>query len=229
MRLGVTLWKMETSQPADPPSVREIVHPKPDSQAESQAESWTPVRLPPGHTFQLGDKFQAGIESSRTGFIYVVNRALREDGSAGPAFLIFPTARIHGGDNRVWPGRLVRLPDRASTPPFWTFESARPDYAGELFILLFTPQPIPDLAPQEHALPLEDSGVASWNQRYGRGVNRVPFLTQALRLTPEEAAARDQGVQLVRTAPLPQVVYEGERAPDAGMLATMAIRVSQKP
>jgi len=107
MRIGITLWKMEPSKDSDPPSTREIVHPSAANQ--SGASTWTPVRLPADQEFRIGDTFQAGIETARNGFLYVINRTLRSDGSTAPAYLIYPTNRIHGGDNRVWPGRLIRF------------------------------------------------------------------------------------------------------------------------
>lgn len=225
MRLGLTLWKMEPSRDSDAPSVREIVHPPADGNRPLPSVSWTPVRLPSNQGFQLGDKFQAGVESSRTGYLYVVNRSLRTDGSMGPASLIYPSSRIRGGDNAVWPGRLIRLPDRDSNPPYWEFQSSRPDYAGEQIVLLLVPQRLDDMS---DGMTIGDETLSEWTRRFGNGVKPASQRSDSSRLTPAEAAARNDGTPLASSAPLPQVVFEAERSRDTGMLTVTTIRVRAK-
>lgn len=228
VQLGVTLWKMEPSQDSDPPSVREIVHPPPSGKSQTAHDDWTPVRLPSGAKFHMGDDFQVGVESSRTGFLYVINRSFRMNGSTGPARLIFPTNRIREGDNQIWPGRMIRLPERNSNPPYWEFDSNWPDYAGELLVVLLSPHPIEGIDSQEDSTPLADDMVADWARQLGKGVRLKSYQTPQLRLTLEEAAARNQGVQLSRTAPSPQFIFEASRGPDAAFLGTLKISVGAR-
>lgn len=121
VELGITQWKMEPSEPSDAPGVRDIVHPLDPSGSENRVTDWTPVRLPLDVNFRLGDYFQIGIESSRSGYLYVIDRPFYKNGSVGSPILVFPTKRINSGDNRIWPGKMVRLPDRTSDPPYWEF------------------------------------------------------------------------------------------------------------
>jgi hypothetical protein len=151
---------MEPSKDSDPSSVREVVHPQPSGLSQTEPKEWTPVRLPSGSMFHLGDYFQIGIESSRDGYLYIINRSFRTDGSTGPASLIFPTNRLRAGDNRIGHGTMVRLPDRESNPPYWEFNSQQPDYAGELLIVLLAPHPVKGFASKQDAIPVADYTVA---------------------------------------------------------------------
>jgi len=225
VRIGLTLWKMQPSQESDPPSVREIVHPAEAGSAPDQA--LTPVRLDRAARFELGDDFQVTVESSRSGYLYVINRTLFEGGSAGPASLLFPTPRIRGGDNRIWPGALIRLPDREARPPFWRFESSRPGYAGELLIVLLAPQPLEGVMPEPSGT-IAEATLAKWTAEYGGNVRSLVTDVASQPLTVEEAAARNGEGQLTRSAPLPGVLFEAERAANAPILLTYSIPVSSK-
>lgn len=225
LRLGVTIWKLEPSQGADPPAVRELVHPQTPAGGKGEPADWTPVRLQTGANLGLGDKIQVGIETSREGYLYVINRSSRKDGSVGPASLVFPTSRIHGGDNHIWPGRVIRLPDRDSRPPYWEIASSRPDYAGEVLLVILAPRPLDGVVAQEDALPIDTSRVDEWVRQWGKGVRSVSGESRQLRLTVEEARARDQGVLLTRAEPLPQTILEADGDPDAAVLASVSIPV----
>ena len=54
----------------------------------------------------IGQRVRLSIESARTGYLYVINRELYADGSTGEPYLIFPTTRLHRGDNKVTIGRI---------------------------------------------------------------------------------------------------------------------------
>jgi hypothetical protein len=228
VQLGVTLWKMQPSEDSDPPSIREIVHPPPTDKGASEPAEWTPVRLPEGGMFHREDRFQVGIEVSRTGYLYVVNRSFRKDGSTGPASLIFPTARIRGGDDQMWPGTIIRLPARTSKPPYWEFTSSRSDYSGELLEMLLAPQPLEGLAAIAEAAPIDDETLAAWEKQFGGGVLMKSYAGPQLRLTPEEAAARDQGAALGRTAPSPEFIFEADRSSNTAMFCRFRIPVGAK-
>jgi hypothetical protein len=226
--LGVTLWKMDKSRESDPVSIREIVHPSPAGNSGPEPAEWTPVRLPSDGVFRRGDCFQAGIESSRTGFLYVFNRSYRSDGSMGPANMIFPTRRIRSGDNRISPGELLRLPDSTSDPPYWQIQSERPDYAGELLIALLSPEPLADLTASGDVTPVADVMLSNRLGPAGNGVKMQTFDSGPLRLTVEEAAARERRAPLTRDAPPPQFLFEGKRGPRAPFSCTLRIPVSEK-
>jgi hypothetical protein len=228
VELGVTQWKMEPSEPSDPSGVRDIVHPAVPGPGNGPTD-WTPVRLPLDVNFRLGDFFQIGIESSRSGYLYVAARPLYKNGSGGDAKLLFPTKRINSGDNRIWPGRMVRLPARASEPPYWTFSTARPDYAGELVLFLLVSHPLKEVETPADVAPLDAQSLPAWEKEFGGGVRLQPYETTQRRLTLEEAAARNGSAQLTRAAPPPQFVCEAKRAAGAGLLCELKIPVGSKP
>lgn len=228
VELGLTQWKMEPSKASDPPGVREIVHPKSSSGAASHETEWTPVRLPLDVSFRLDDNFEIGIESSRSGYLYVVNRSYYKNASAGPAALIFPTRRIDSGDNRIWPGKMVRLPARTSDPPYWQFQSSRSDYAGELILILLVYHSLDGIAAEADTAPVDDRMVAAWEKEFGGGVSLKSYEAAQRRLTLEEAAARNGEAQLTRAAPPPQFICEAKRASGAGLLCTLKIPVGPK-
>jgi hypothetical protein len=225
VQVGVTLWKMQSSSDSDPPSVREIVHPHRPGHTETGTEQWTPVRIPDGSRFHKGEYFEVGIESSRKGFLYVFNRSYRNDGSLGPASMIFPTNRIRSGENQVWPGELLRLPDRNSDPPYFEFASERSDYAGELLMVLLSPDPIQDLPTGQDSLPVADEALSFWSTNAGKDVRLRNFDTPQLRLTTEEAASRDGLAPLTRAAPLPEFLFEAKRNANAAFFCTLKIPV----
>lgn len=70
------------------------------------AGAWKAVD--PGHVFQGGDRVRFRFKSSRTGFLYVVNR-----GTSGTESTLFPNDQ-GGGDNRVEAGREYEIPGQGS-------------------------------------------------------------------------------------------------------------------
>ena len=55
------------------------------------------------------------IESPRSGFLYVIDREQYADGSTSDPYLIFPTQKIHAGNNAVSPGKVIELERQWST------------------------------------------------------------------------------------------------------------------
>ena len=95
------------------------------------------------------------------------------------ASMIFPTNRIRSGENQVWPDNLLRLPDRTSDPPYWEFTSERPDYGGEMLIVLLSPDPIPDLPAGPESQPVADDTLSYWNTKAGKDVRLRNFRSSA--------------------------------------------------
>ena len=111
--VGVTLWRV-TPPPAGAPAV-----------------DFTAQRLDPGRALAADERVRLSLESTRRGFLYVIDREEYADGSTGEPVLLFPTSRLRGGENRVAPGRVVELPDQLDTPPFFSLRRSRGDHVGE--------------------------------------------------------------------------------------------------
>ena len=76
----------------------------------SQSSQWTPERIEVDTPLKVNDRVRLSVESPRDGYLYVIDREQYADGSLGDAYLIFPTRRTRGGDNRVRPGKLIDIP-----------------------------------------------------------------------------------------------------------------------
>jgi Domain of unknown function (DUF4384) len=83
--------------------------------------------------FHAGDRIRLAVEANDDGYLYVVNR-----GSSGTWKLLFPSAEIKGGDNRIQ--RRVRY----EVPSGYTFTFDEQGGEEKLFLVL-TRQPEPDL------------------------------------------------------------------------------------
>src|ERR1044071_4769400 len=103
MEIGVTLWRLHQSSGRDA-GARVLV------MENAQTTQWTPQRIEIDTPLQIGERVRLSIESPREGYLYVIDREQYSDGTLGDAYLIFPTLRTRGGDNRVRAGRLIDIP-----------------------------------------------------------------------------------------------------------------------
>jgi len=83
--------------------------------------------------FHAGDRIRLGVETNDDGYLYVVNR-----GSSGTWKVLFPSAEIKDGDNRIQ--RRVRY----EVPSGYTFTFDEQPGEEKLFVVL-SRQPEPDL------------------------------------------------------------------------------------
>jgi hypothetical protein len=94
----------------------------------------------PDTVFHSGDHIQLAVEANGRGYLYIVNQ-----GASGDWHLMFPSAAVAGGDNRVEPMRSYTMPPyntAAGKPRVFTFDST----AGqEKLFVVFSRQPVPDL------------------------------------------------------------------------------------
>jgi hypothetical protein len=63
------------------------------------------LEVDPGSVFRAGDRIRLSIEVNDTAYLYIVNR-----GSSGAWKVLFPSAEVEGGDNRVERGRRYEIP-----------------------------------------------------------------------------------------------------------------------
>ena len=99
--------------------------------------------------FHAGDRIRLAVEANDDGYLYVVNR-----GSSGTWKLLFPSAEIKGGDNRIQ--RRVRY----EVPSGYTFTFDEQGGEEKLFVVL-TRQPEPDLEGLIYSLGQKTSAPAS--------------------------------------------------------------------
>jgi Domain of unknown function (DUF4384) len=200
--VGVTVWRLRPSRDADE-GERMIVHEGSDSAA------WIPERVAGNAGLSEGDRVRLSVEAARTGYLYVIDREQYADGTLGEPYLIFPTTRTLGGDNRVRAGRLVDIPAQEDGPPFFTLKRSRADQVGEVLSVVVTPSPLDELQIGAQAQRLSAERVARWEKAWGSQTGRMELSDGAGKLwTKEEREAGASPARLLKaSAPGPQTLY----------------------
>jgi hypothetical protein len=200
--VGVTIWRLRPSREADE-GERMIVH------EGSDATAWIPERVPGNAGLLEGDRVRLSIEAARTGYLYVIDREQYADGTLGEPYLIFPTTRTLGGDNKVKAGRLVDIPAQEDGPPFFTLKRSRADQVGELLSVIVTPVPLDELQVGAQAQKLSVERVAQWEKSWGEQTGRMELSDGAGKLwtREEKEAGASAGRLLKAAAPNPQTLY----------------------
>ena len=200
--VGVTVWRLRPSREGDE-GERMIVH------GGSDAAEWIPERVPGNAGLSEGDRVRLSIEAARTGYLYVIDREQYADGTLGEPYLIFPTTRTLGGDNKVKAGRLVDIPAQGDGPPFFTLKRSRADQVGELLSVIITPAPLDELQIGAQAQRLSAERVARWEKSWGSNTGRMELSDGAGKVwTKDEKEAGASGARLLKaSAPNPQTLY----------------------
>jgi hypothetical protein len=199
--IGLTIWKLRPAVAGD--TARLLVQ---EPQASTE---WTPQRVNVGTPLGLGDRVRLTVESPRAGFLYVVDRERYADGTTGEPYLIFPTSRTRGGDNRVVPGRLIEVPAQTDGPPYFTVQASRPDQVAEVITVIVTREPIGDVTPGAAPLLLKKEMVAGWEKRGGtlfEQLEMVGGVGQAWSAAEQRAGA-DATRLLTQQDPPPQTLF----------------------
>ena len=223
--VGVTIWRLRPSRAADE-GERMIVHEGAD------ATAWIPERVPGNAGLSEGDRVRLSIEAARTGYLYVIDREQYADGTLGEPYLIFPTTRTLGGDNRVKAGRLVDIPAQEDSPPFFTLKRSRADQVGELLSVIVTPVPLDKLQVGAQAQRLSAERLAQWEKLRGGQAGRMELSDGAGKVwTKEEKEAGASGARLLdSSAPNPQTLYyRPGTKPDEPLLIKVELQYRRRP
>ena len=199
--LGITIWRLRPAASGD--TARLLV------QEPQSTTAWTPQRVEVGTPLNRGDRVRISIESPRDGFLYVVDRERYADGTLGDPYLIFPTTRTRGGDNRVVPGRLIEVPAQTDAPPYFTVEASRPDQVSESMTVIVTREALPGVTPSATPLRLSREVVTDWERRGGAVLERLELIGGAGRKWSgaEQRAGADATRLLTQQDPPPQTVF----------------------
>jgi len=200
--IGVTLWRLRPSRPVDT-GERMIVQEGP------QASEWLPERVSSGGRLAEGDRIRMSIEAAHTGYLYVVDQEQYADGSKGDTFLIFPTTRTRGGDNKVAAGRVIEIPSQDDSPPYFTLKRSRADHVGESVTVLVSPTPIEGLAITDRAQRLSVETLARWEKSWGAQAGRLELEGGEGRpwTKREKEAGADATRSMNEDDPVPQTIY----------------------
>jgi hypothetical protein len=201
VELGVTIWRLRAAKPGD--AARLLV------QEADVSTQWTPERVPAGTPLTAGDRVRLSIESPRSGYLYVVDREQYADGTESDPFLIFPTRRTRGGENRVAGGRLVEIPSQDDRPPFFTMRPSRPDQTGERLTIVVTEQPLTTVTVAAEATKLPREMVSDWETRGAVAVEHLEMVGGAGRAwsAAEQRAGANPTRLLRQDEPPPQTLF----------------------
>ena len=209
--LGITFWRLR------PPSADEADAPTFRVKINDRNEDYTAERVSSTTTFKKGDFVRFTVESSRTGYLYIVNREFYTDGTTGNADLIFPTLRTRGGDNRVTAGSLVDIPAATDSVPYFTVKPRRADYAGEELAVIISPIKIPGIEPELRAQTITREKVQKWLGDWSAKVDIYDAADgEGIAYTSAEAEASNTSSRsLTQEEPLPQTIYRVQTKTDA--------------
>jgi uncharacterized protein DUF4384 len=221
MEIGVTLWRLRPSAGSD--GARVLV------MENAQSRQWTPQRIEVDTPLQIGERVRLSIESPRDGYLYVIDREQYADGSLGDAYLIFPTLRTRGGDNRVRPGRLIDIPAQEDNPSYFTLvpSPSRNDQVAEVLTILVARQPIGDLELGHNPIRLSKSDVAKWERTWSTAFERFEMVGGAGKTwttMEKEASAMTSARLLTQEEPAPQTVYRVANKSKNTFLITVPLR-----
>jgi hypothetical protein len=219
-QVGVTIWRLRPAASGDS-GARILV------QEESATEEWIPERVSSSSTLKQGDRVRLSIESPDTGHLYVIDRERYRSGERGASYLIFPTSRTRGGDNRVTGGKLVDIPAQEDRPSFFTLRQGRPDQTEEELTLLLTSEPIEGLDIGAKALRLSNEQAAAWEKKWGAARTEVFELSGGAGKAwtqVEQQAGADGSRLLTQDDPPPQAVYRVGVKPGEPVMVKVRLR-----
>ena len=211
--VGVTVWSFRPSKPNDTREVRALI------QEEGGEVELTPERVAAGAPLAEGQKLRIGIEVSRAGYLYVIDHEEYADGSKGDPFLIFPTRKILGGNNKVGPGMLVEIPAASDRVPYFKMTRSKPNQIREVLTILISPTPISGLTAPADRLLLDEKQLAAWEKQWRVKSYPLGDSEQGQTYTLAEKQAASGAKPLGKDDPLPQLMYHLDTKPgDAGMM-----------
>jgi len=218
--LGITLWRLRPAAASDDTQAR-LLEQEADSEVVLVGE-----RVGSDTIFKEGQKVRLGVESPRTGYLYVIDREQYADGTYSEPYLIFPTLKTRGGDNAVIAGRLIEIPDQDDRPFYFKMTRHRPDQSGEVLTFLITAQPIANLQLARKALKLTPEQFAQWEQKWKAPVRRVELANHAGKTYTkiEMTAGSTKTALLSREDPPPQTIFRISGKMGEALMVTVLLR-----
>jgi hypothetical protein len=220
--VGITLWRLRPSESGDQPEVRALIH------EGDESRQWTPERVSIDTPLHEGQKVRISIETARAGYLYVIDCDEYVDGSKSDAYLIFPTLKMSGGDNRVSAGTVIEIPAPDDKPPYFKVKRSRPDQTNETLTILVRLKPIENLQISRDRLRLSAEQVATWKKQSRTAAYRLEATGQAGKpYTFEEKMAGSGGKILTQEDPLPQTLYHVSAKPEEPLMVELPLRISK--
>lgn len=233
--VGVTMWKLRPSRTSDAGYKLPVL-------VNNLRQMWTAERVNADTPFQAGDRIRLAIESSVSGYLYVINSEIYKNGMFGEPYLIFPASETE--DNSVQPGLLVDIPDQREEFPYFIINPKNANYAGELLTVIVSPKPLTNLKTDKDGKirnldDLIDLEINAEAEIFSRSDAQDKIYTQTeanaacgaktRQLTREKSPENPCGAktrQLTREEPLPQTIYRVKTAAGQPAVAFISLQVS---
>ncbi len=232
--IGVTVWKLRPSRSADNGYKLPVL-------VNSLRQMWTAERVGADTLFQAGDRVRLAIESSVSGYLYIINSELFANNGVGEPFLIFPESENQ--DNSVKPGLLVDIPDQTEDLPYFLINPKKSNYKGELLTIIISPKPLTTLKADkdgkirnlDELIGLENNTDAeiysrsdSQDKIYSQTEAESACGAKTRQLTREKSPENPCGAktrELTREEPLPQTIYRVKTSTGQPVVAFIELNV----
>ncbi len=220
--IGVTVWRLRPSKPGDAREVRAMIH------EDADDVEWTPERVASDTPLAEGQKVRLSVEAAEAGYLYVVDRDEYADGTKSDPYLIFPTQRTRGGDNRVTAGVVAEIPASDDNPSFFKVQRSRPDQISEALTILISPKPIAGLQIGRQRLKLSDEQVATWEKQWKAKAYKLEAQGQEGKAyTIAEKQAGSGAKPLTNDDPTPQTMYHVDCKPNDTVMLQLPLKIAK--
>lgn len=238
--VGITLWRLRPALKADASGVQEQtrIAVRKKGQAEEKTLMMTPIRAESETLFSDGDLLKFSVESPFEAYIYILNREQYADGTMSEPYMIFPSREDAGINDKGFPGRLLFLPSVKADDKFELkrlsdlnpTDSKNAERTAEVFTIIFSKQPIIDLAPLEKSdepRKVDKQHFERWRNQWGGRVWTFESQgTAGASITKvEKVAGSANGVALTGDDPKPQTVYHVARKATDALLFDLSIKI----
>jgi Domain of unknown function (DUF4384) len=217
--IGVTIWRLRPSKQGDGQEARLLI----EEDGGKQKAEMTLERVESETIFSPGDQVRLAIESSRDGYLYVIDRELYADGTSSDPYLIFPTLKNRNGDNSVRAGKVSELPEGS----VFTLKPKRKDYAGEKLTVIITPQPLKEVSAGPREVKLDGALVEGWEKQWSAASEKFELNSGAGKLytKSEKEAGGESARLLTQEDELPQTLYRIVAGQGNPLLITVPLRI----
>lgn len=219
--LGITIWRLRPSSSSDTSDARLLL--QEEDKEKTTAVEFTPERVEGDTSFAAGDRVRLSIESSRTGYLYVIDRELYADGTVSEPYLIYPTLRNRGGNNAVAAGKVIELPENSA----FKLTPMRADYRGERLTLLVTAEPIGEITVTPRHQKLDAALVERWEKQWGAVTERFEMIDGAGKAYTRVEKEAGAGRVLTQDDDLPQTLFRVSAGPGAPVLVTLPLKIGK--
>jgi Domain of unknown function (DUF4384) len=219
--VGITVWRLRPAQTADRREIRALI------QEDGADVEFTPERVSADQPLREGQKVRISVESGETGYLYIIDRDEYADGTKDDPYLIFPTTRTRGGDNRVKAGVVIQIPAAEDSPSYYKVERSRPDQVSDTVTIFVTPKPIAGLQLTRNRMKLTEQQLKDWQaQAQTKSYKLESKATVGQAQTVAEHAA-SRGASLTQADPLPQTMYRVASKPGDTLMVQLPLKIAK--